>query len=243
MEGNAIGTAPASNPGWPNQIGVHLANGASENFIGGATLSARNDIVSTDQGILLTEPGTTDNAIQGNYIRGTGTPVGPAQTGILVRYSVPHNVIGGAGAGAGNSITQIQGHGVHVEYSAGPSAGIEICPLPQDFSRRVAQLWRVAAIDEDGGITKEEVLSLYPNDDIDYVLDYWFLSCDSDSDGYFRRDEGPCLNIFESLVRSELDPRGDGIISWLEARGYMSTEVFDAFDIDHDLDIDCHDIL
>lgn len=115
ITGNLIGTESNGNVALGNVHGVRIDQGASNNTIGGIVLSARNIISGNHaDGVLIADPGTTGNLVQGNLI---GTkPDGNAQlanqgAGVLIQDAAM-NQIGGASTvvasmltGAGNLIS------------------------------------------------------------------------------------------------------------------------------------------
>ena len=91
---------------FPNQNGISITS--SGNFIGGNTSSSKNTISNNRfHGILLTGAGAFGNTLEGNVIGlnpGGGNIEGNAQNGIDLE-NAPNNVIGGTGAGEGNTIS------------------------------------------------------------------------------------------------------------------------------------------
>lgn len=130
VHGCQIGTTGTSDNGNLSH-GIHIANGAHGNLIGGATAALGNVISgngsnATDpindaggtqigvtaldygHGILIEGDGTENNLIQGNFIgtNATGTaPVGNAFAGIMIRDGAASNTIGGTNAGEGNVVS------------------------------------------------------------------------------------------------------------------------------------------
>ncbi|MCK4642480.1 S-layer family protein [bacterium] len=99
------GTADLGN-GWS---GVFIASGATSNTIGGTVAGTRNIISGNDQyGINITDLGTDNNRVLGNYI---GTDVngtadlGNTINGISITGGALSNTIGGTVAGARNIIS------------------------------------------------------------------------------------------------------------------------------------------
>lgn len=111
IAGNYIGTDPTGSSAQRNLLGVYIHGSsaqASNNTIGGDTVSARNVLVSDDTNVqigdLLCNLGAAGNIVQGNYmgLNAAGTAaLGPA-VGIAIRCS-SGNLIGGTQA-AGNII-------------------------------------------------------------------------------------------------------------------------------------------
>jgi len=105
VEGNTIGTNDIGNAAIANSYGVWIID-ASDNVIGGSTVSRRNIISGSNiAGISISGNLATGNKILGNYI---GTDVGgtiavPNDTGIFV--SANSNLIGNIGGADGNVIS------------------------------------------------------------------------------------------------------------------------------------------
>src|SRR4029077_19348900 len=66
---NFLGTDSSGVAALPNLRGIRIAAGASNNTIGG-TLSAARNVISGNRlsGVLITDPGTSQNLIEGNYL-------------------------------------------------------------------------------------------------------------------------------------------------------------------------------
>ena len=122
MIGNLIGTNAAGTAAIGNILdGMRIDQGTTGNTIGGTTASARNIISGNARfGILITDSGTSNNAVQGNYI---GTDVngtadlGNISDGIHIQAAASNNTIGGTTAGAGNVISGNDGNGITVTGS------------------------------------------------------------------------------------------------------------------------------
>jgi CSLREA domain-containing protein len=119
IQGNYIGTNAAGDARLGNNQGVVLSN-TPNNTIGGTTAAARNIISGNGTwGVLISDPDSTDNKVQGNYIgtdvTGTvtdpdGTPnngdeLGNGLNGVVIRTGAANNIIGGTKATAGNIIS------------------------------------------------------------------------------------------------------------------------------------------
>ncbi len=95
---------------------VLIQGGARGNVIGGTTAAARNVISgSSDQGVLISDPGTIANVIEGNYIglNATGTaPLMNGFEGVGIYGGAQSNIIGGTAPGAGNVISGNSAQGV-----------------------------------------------------------------------------------------------------------------------------------
>jgi titin len=117
VEGNYIGTDVSGTHAAANQYGVVIGGGASGSTIGGTTAAARNVISgNTVDGVLISDTGTSNNVVEGNYI---GTDVSGAAAlgngiGVLITGGASGNTIGAVTAGAGNVIAYSSGAGVVV---------------------------------------------------------------------------------------------------------------------------------
>ena len=120
IQGNYIGTDATGTTAIGNlQDGIAVASGSSSNVIGGGSADAGNLISGNEGiGILLQDPGTSNNQVLGNYIGAdaTGTTaLGNLQNGIVVSFGALNNVIGGATSGAGNLISGNEGQGIQIQ--------------------------------------------------------------------------------------------------------------------------------
>jgi hypothetical protein len=107
IEGNFIGTGSSGAVDKGNRSdGVLVANGASENVVGGTAPAARNVISGNDENGILIDSGS-GNLLQGNYI-GTdksGTKgLGNSENGVRIDNS-SGNAIGGTTSAASNLIS------------------------------------------------------------------------------------------------------------------------------------------
>ena len=116
VQGNYIGTNANGTAAIPNaKDGVVIANGASDNLIGGEAPGERNLISGNGEiGVNLSRDetypgdGAAANRVLGNYIGTdvTGTrAVGNGQSGVHIGFGAYDNVVGGAGAGMRNIIS------------------------------------------------------------------------------------------------------------------------------------------
>ena len=110
VEGCYLGTDPAGNSAVPSGFTpITMADGAHDNTIGGSTASARNVISgSAYQGLVIREPDTRNNVVQGNWIglNATGTASLPnTWSGVAIYGGAQSNIIGGTTAGAHNIIS------------------------------------------------------------------------------------------------------------------------------------------
>jgi hypothetical protein len=111
VQGNLVGTTRTGSNALGNAYSaVSLFGGPTFNTIGGTTAAARNILSAgtNGDGVYLSDPGTSNNVIQGNYI-GTdisGTaPMGNHNVGVFVGNGATSNLFGGTVAGAGNVIS------------------------------------------------------------------------------------------------------------------------------------------
>jgi hypothetical protein len=121
VQGNYIGVNPAGTTAVPNGFaGVEIAFGAQNNQIGGTTAGEGNLISgNTQYGVLIANPGTQFNRVQGNLI-GTQadgvSSLGNGSHGVFFSFSAGiRNTIGGAGSGAGNTIAFNGGAGIFAD--------------------------------------------------------------------------------------------------------------------------------
>ncbi|MDA2927926.1 CSLREA domain-containing protein, partial [Acidobacteria bacterium AH-259-G07] len=108
-QGNYIGTDVTGTMALGNAgTGVAIGNGANNNTIGGTAAGAGNVISANGQeGINIAAVGTTDNAVQGNYIGtdATGTlALGNRTAGVNISNDAFNNLIGGTTDEAGNIV-------------------------------------------------------------------------------------------------------------------------------------------
>jgi hypothetical protein len=125
VEGNFIGTDVTGTRPLGNTFGVTLIF-ASGTTVGGRSTAARNIIVDNREFGVFLELGSSDNAVQGNYI-GVGVdgrPLGIHSDGVFVGELAHTNLIGGTGPGQGNMIAYNGNRGVALHANAGVSSGI-----------------------------------------------------------------------------------------------------------------------
>jgi hypothetical protein len=109
VEGNFIGVGADGIHAVGNGIGVLISNGAQTNTLGGVTTGARN-IISGNlySGILITDPGTSWNSVQGNYAGtapGGSTALGNGYEALDIVAGAQNNTVGGTATGAGNVLS------------------------------------------------------------------------------------------------------------------------------------------
>ncbi|MDQ3815756.1 MAG: hypothetical protein M3347_17730 [Armatimonadota bacterium] len=123
VQGNFIGTDATGTAAVPNQGGgIHAHGLATGNLIGGTEAGARN-VISGNKGagIWISEAGTENNTVQGNYIgiNAAGTAaLANTSYGLGIFKQAESNLIGGAVAGAGNVISGNVRYGVLI-FQAG----------------------------------------------------------------------------------------------------------------------------
>ncbi len=137
IRGNHIGLNAAGTAALPNgYAGIAIYNLATNNTIGGTFAGAGNVISgNANQGIYITDSGTTDNRVQGNYIgvNPAGTaPIANAYSAITITNGAAANTIGGAVPGAGNVLSGntlqgifISGTGTNNNQVAGNIIGLD----------------------------------------------------------------------------------------------------------------------
>lgn len=116
IEGNFIGIDSDSSDAGNTLDGI-LVNNSAENLIGGLTPAARNVISgNNDSGILIANPPSSNNVVQGNFIGTdlTGTlDRGNSAAGVQINNAAG-NLVGGTAAGARNLISGNNGEGVEI---------------------------------------------------------------------------------------------------------------------------------
>jgi CSLREA domain-containing protein len=128
--GNLIGTNANGVSAIPNQTGVLIDFGATQNFIGEKLPNARNIISgNTSTGVLIAGSGTNDNQAQNNLI-GTdingALPLGNSNAGVQISSAAAGNIIGGTLPGSRNIISATKifpgfpatGQGVFISFNA-----------------------------------------------------------------------------------------------------------------------------
>ncbi len=120
VKGNSLGINPALGTTAQNfGDGIQINDGALNNTIGGTGAQDGNLIVaSLGHGIHITDATTSGNAILGNTIGmplGGPTSISNSGNGVLIENGASGNTIGGASAGAGNTIHDNGGAGIFVD--------------------------------------------------------------------------------------------------------------------------------
>src|SRR5262249_53727934 len=107
--GNFIGTDLWGTHALGNAWGVAIQGGAANNLVGGTAPGARNVIAgSQNDGVWISDTGTTANQVQGNFI---GTDVlgthalANGRSGVVLLGGASGNTVGGTTPGARNLIS------------------------------------------------------------------------------------------------------------------------------------------
>ena len=133
VEGDYIGTDSTGSSAVGNGIGVLVQNGATFTTIGGTTAAARNVISgNSDDGIVLTGSGTSQNQIEGCYISADASgksALGNRNDGIVIASGASSsNFIGNGSAGA--DLIEYNGqNGVEFDGTITSGNEIEFCTI------------------------------------------------------------------------------------------------------------------
>jgi hypothetical protein len=119
ISGCWFGVDPTGTNAAPNAYqGILIANGASENIIGGTNVLSGN----SQYGIFITDSNTTRNVVLGNFI-GTAAAGSNAlangDSGVFIGNNTSSNTIGGASIGARNIISGNSQYGVFLTNTTG----------------------------------------------------------------------------------------------------------------------------
>ena len=123
--GNRIGTDLAGTIDLGNTAeGVIVALGASFNTIGGVQAGLGNLISGNQRGVVIANPGSTSNLVQGNTIglSAGGTDLGNALEGLVID-NAPGNTVGGTTAAAANIIA---GNDLGIRISGGSATNNQV---------------------------------------------------------------------------------------------------------------------
>jgi hypothetical protein len=110
VQGNFLGLNASGRTALTSQLyGLEILGGANSNTIGGSVPGAGNVISGNiSYGIYLSDPGTSNNFVQGNFIgtdaAGTNS-IGNGGFGIGILSGASGNLVGGTGSGARNLIS------------------------------------------------------------------------------------------------------------------------------------------
>ncbi len=133
VEGNRIGTGLTGTTAIPNQDGILIEQGASNNTIGGMASGASNLISgNTVDGILITGTGTNDNVVEGNLIgtiAGGTAALANAGDGVLITSGAQDNRVGGNGSKSGGVLS-----GAGNVISANGMSGVELQGTGSSFN-------------------------------------------------------------------------------------------------------------
>jgi len=120
--GNTVGLTKAGVAAGNTYDGIYVYNGATSNQIGGTSATDRNVVGANQNGITLSDAGTSGNTVAGNYVGTdpTGTKAVPnTYTGVGIYNGASANTIGGAGSTSGNLISGNLQNGVNVDGTKG----------------------------------------------------------------------------------------------------------------------------
>ncbi len=119
VQANTIGLNAAGTAALPNSVGVLINEGASNNFVGGTTASARNTLSgNVYAGVSIADEGTSNNLVQGNYIGtnpGGTRALGNGLNGVFIWAGASNNTIGGTVSGARNVISGNINNGIRID--------------------------------------------------------------------------------------------------------------------------------
>jgi hypothetical protein len=118
VEGDFIGTDSTGTLAVPNNQGVLIQNGASNNTIGGPTAAA-HDVISGNysDGVHIVDGGTSGNVVAGDYlgVDATGAKaLGNGASGVAIFNSASNNTVGGTASGSGDVISGNVQNGVYI---------------------------------------------------------------------------------------------------------------------------------
>ena len=120
MQGNFIGTNAVGSAAVPNTFaGIGIFGGATSNTIGSSTAAGGRNVISGNsaQGVLIADPGTNSNKVQGNIIgmNPAGTlALGNQFSGIDIFGGASSNTIGGTSPVSSNFISGNLGAGISI---------------------------------------------------------------------------------------------------------------------------------
>ncbi len=124
IAGNLIGTDSTGTESLPNYVGIEIQGSA--NLVGttgqdGADDAIERNLISgnTQEGVLITGTGATDNVVAGNTIgtNAAGAAALANSTGVLLEGGTTGNTIGGTAGSTGNLISGNSGDGVEITGS------------------------------------------------------------------------------------------------------------------------------
>jgi CSLREA domain-containing protein len=120
IQGNYIGTDLTGTVDLGNGTnGVAISQGSGGNLIGGTAAGDGNLISGNGEfGIIIVDPGSNNNIIQGNFIGTDGTgaaDLGNTSVGVVIGAGASDNLVGGTEAGARNIISGNDSAGLHID--------------------------------------------------------------------------------------------------------------------------------
>lgn len=129
VAGNIVGLDANGQSPLPNaDAGIVVLGGAHDNVVGGTAGGVRNVISGNGQsssafgqGIYISDQGTTNNTVQGNYIGvdvSGNLPGGNYRQGVLIASNARGNLVGGTGVGAGNVIAYNGLGGIRIDSAS-----------------------------------------------------------------------------------------------------------------------------
>ncbi len=120
VEGNYAGLDASGVTAVPNSFGMICYAAATNNLFGGTNAGAANYVSGNYYGVCITDPGTSGNVVEGNFIGTdhTGTNGVGNYDNVELQNNATGNFIGGVNAGAGNVIAFASWAGV-ILYDAG----------------------------------------------------------------------------------------------------------------------------
>ncbi|MGD9030083.1 MAG: hypothetical protein PVG25_09740, partial [Anaerolineae bacterium] len=143
VSGNYIGTDVNGKAALPNEgVGIQISNWASHNLIGGDTPGERNVISgNVEDGVHITESGSTGNMVSGNYIGtdASGRAALPNEdSGVRISEEASDNIIGGVNATPETACTGecnlISSNGEHgIATGAWPTLGPVNCTVSGNY--------------------------------------------------------------------------------------------------------------
>ncbi len=230
VQGNFIGTDRLGTAPLGNTLeGVQINDGASSNTIGGASPGERNVISGNrSNGVLITDTGTTNNTVSGNFIgtEATGTlPLGNSNRGVSIEGDASSEMIGGTVAGAGNNIAFNGGEGVWVGAGTGHAIrrnsifsnsrlGIDLAPVgvtpndPCDTDTGPNNLQNfpvlTAASSSSGSTTIEGTFNSTPNSTL--TLEFFAnIACDPSGFGQGRASIGSTVVTTDGSCNADIN--------------------------------------
>ncbi|MCP5092073.1 MAG: DUF4347 domain-containing protein, partial [Gammaproteobacteria bacterium] len=128
VQGNYIGVNAAGTAALGNDDGIRVSGGANGNTIGGDRAAGEGNVISgnSTDGVSVTNTGTDNNQIYGNYIGTDYTglvAVANARHGVLLYDGVQGTEVGGTGTGEGNVISGNTNEGVLINGNGQTTSG------------------------------------------------------------------------------------------------------------------------